>query len=578
MISILQHERAVIFKNWSWVLGIATRYLLNRLLARLSGHWLVQLALHLDLRALEQRCAPYHHLHGAGAPARHTVPRLLRVLLVKYLHDYSLRQTEEALRRDLLLQWFCGYNLWEEPPDHTIIERFEQWVAQQQARAFFDEVLSQIDAELPQERSRPQLVDSYALQSRAAKVSLVTLLRQVAREVLGALQGAHPLRYTLLQSTLDREALFGEKKEDRRWSEEKVRLAALQKVIGPLLQCREAAYEALCAVPPLPLERASALRVWLERLDKILADELVLEQGEDGSWRVREREKKERGSFRMVSATDPQATLRDHGKDKPVELGYNVSVLTTTTLVREVEVQTGCSPDDQALVPLIESQQEHHDLTPLSVSGDGAFSRGKTHAQVYQATEGHTRLITPPPQYDKRSERFSPYDFALSADGATLTCPNGVSTILHYRAYHADGWVWRFTAQQCRGCPLRGQCRDPQAKPNSHRMVYVSDYRAYVLASCADNLSDAHKALMKLRPQVERIIYCLTNLHGGRQARRFGLPYADFQSRMVATVFNLRQWIRLRARMGKGRLASPVATVTPLWEWRSLPDCVARAA
>jgi hypothetical protein len=584
MPSIPQHARAVICEHWRWVLALATRSLLTHMLQRLDKHWLVQVALSFDFKPLEEACAPFHHQQGPGAPAQHTVARLVRVLLVKYLHDYSLRQTEEALQRDLLLQWFCGYSPWEEGPDHSTLERFEQWVIAQQSRLFFDETLQQIDADLPQQRSSPQIIDSYALRSRAAKVSLITLLREVAAKLLEALQAAHPLRHTLLTQQLDRAALFGAQRENRRWSEAAVRLATLQKMAPELLRCRRAAYETLQECPPLPTERREPLRLWLERLDKVLADELVIESGEGEACTVRERAKQERGAFRMVSASDPEATLRDHGKDKPVEVGYNNTVVVNSQgLVRESRTETGARPDDQALVAALQSQQAHHDLTPQTLIGDGMYARGKTHAEVHEASAGQTHLVTPPPQYDKRlpdtpqGPRFGPYDFRLSADGATLTCPHGVDTTVHYRSSSGDGDTWRFSAAMCRDCPLRAQCRDPRSKPESQRVVFISAYRTFVLACIAENRTPAYKAFLKLRPRIERLIFCLTNLHGGRAARRFGQDNAQFQSHMVATAYNLRQWMRLRQRRGLGAVACAVALPSAPAE-ESLPECVSRAA
>ena len=57
--------------------------------------------------------------------------------------------------------------------------------------------------------------------------------------------------------------------------------------------------------------------------------------------------------------------------------------------------------------------------------------------------------------------------------------------------------------------------------------------------------TDDFKADLKRRPLVERIIACLTRYHGARRARRRGRLYADFQSKLSATAFNLKQWAKL---------------------------------
>src|SRR3990172_734052 len=107
-----------------------------------ADHLLVQLHTRLDCRPLEQACAAFHHSRGPGTRPTHSVPRLVRALVVK---------------------WFVGYRIFDAGPDHTTLERFEQWVTRHQHRAFFDEVLRQIDCDFPQEREQPQVGDTFAM-------------------------------------------------------------------------------------------------------------------------------------------------------------------------------------------------------------------------------------------------------------------------------------------------------------------------------------------------------------------------------------------------------------------------------
>ena len=58
--------------------------MMRRLLVRHHDHFLVCLSKGLDYGPLEKVCAGYHHQSGPGAPATHTVPKLVRALLVNY--------------------------------------------------------------------------------------------------------------------------------------------------------------------------------------------------------------------------------------------------------------------------------------------------------------------------------------------------------------------------------------------------------------------------------------------------------------------------------------------------------------
>ena len=63
-----------------------------------KDHLLVKLETVFDFAPLETACAGYHHTSGAGTKPIHTVSRLVRALLVKYLFDWSLRQLEFQIR------------------------------------------------------------------------------------------------------------------------------------------------------------------------------------------------------------------------------------------------------------------------------------------------------------------------------------------------------------------------------------------------------------------------------------------------------------------------------------------------
>ncbi len=121
-------------------------YVYDQLLRRHADPLLVALQRRFNFRPLEEACAAFHHASGPGAPPTHLVPRLVRAFLVKYLFNYALRQLECQLRFNLVVKWFAGYAIFDPGPDHTTLERFEQWVCEHQPRLFFDTVLRQIDA------------------------------------------------------------------------------------------------------------------------------------------------------------------------------------------------------------------------------------------------------------------------------------------------------------------------------------------------------------------------------------------------------------------------------------------------
>ena len=466
MLIIPDFVPAVMLSTWRPLLAALSAQVYAQALP--ASHYLVQLAQHLDWGPLETACAPYQHRSGPGAPATHPVPRLVRALLVKYLRNLSLRELEAEIGTNLVVKWFVGYSLFEPGPDHSTLERFEQWVIAQQARTFFDDVLRQIDQDYPQDRQQPQLGDTYALRANAAQESLLTRLRHTARCLLGALAAVDPAAHAALRADLDPAALFGnpdEAKEYRLTTDQHRR--RLQSTAVAAAQCADGlrtylAACALCAAAHTPLV------TWLAHLDKILADEFALTRDPQGAvTAAAELPKAPKGAYRLGSATDPDATYRVH-RDQ-IDFGYNVNPAATHDFIREVHVATGAEPDPVAIPAVLQAEQAHHGLLPAKFIYDAAAGTGQALAAVAAVTHGQTQLVAPLIPYDTRTARFTPDDFALSPDQRTLTCPRGRTSPTAYRSQSGQGRNFRFSPAQCPGLPAGGPLprRRPARRPHA---------------------------------------------------------------------------------------------------------------
>ena len=520
----------------------------TELLKRSPDHLLVKLANHLKLAPLEAACAGYHHTEGPGSPPIHTVPRLVRALLVKYLYNWSLRDLEWHLRFNLVVKGFVGYTLFDLGPDHCTLERFELWVCYQQHRTFFDELLRQIDADFPDERQHAQVGDTYALRANAAKESVVQLLRHTCQRLLTAVAKVDPAREAAVRAQLDPTALVGPKDERSEFHlTPGERTARLQTVVRAALECARLVRTQLDAAPFLTPEQRTPTLEWLVYLDKIVADEVVLVPTENPATpQVTPRPADDKGTYRLGSATDPEATYRVHGDDgQKTDFGYNVQVAVTENFIREVHVETGAQPDPVAIPDVLHAEKDHHALVPPKFIYDTAAGQGKTRALVAAATEGHTQLVAPLPPTHTPTGKFTPDRFQLAADATTLTCPNGQTSTLAYAAGSGEGRTFRFLGRQCCACPLWNQCRTQVPGSKRMRQVYISDYRPEVEAALHYNQTADFKADMQQRPRVERVIAALVRYNGARQARRRGLCRCDFQAKMNAVAFNAKKWMRL---------------------------------
>jgi IS5 family transposase len=516
------------------------------LLKRTPDHLLVKLHERLDLTAIEAACASFHHAEGPGAKPTHTVPRMVRALLVGYLQDWSLRELEWHIRYNLVVKWFVGYPVSADGPDHTTLDRFELWVCFQQHRTIFDQVLRQIDVDFPHERQQAQIGDTYALRANAAKESLIRLVRHTCQCLLTSLAKADPTREQQVRRQLDLDALFGNKDERGEYHlTPEQRAARLQTTALAALACARHVRFQLEQPVPLSPEASAPVQQWLERLDKLIADEVKLTADDTGQTTlVTERADDDKGRYRLGSATDPEATYRVHGDHKK-DFGYNVSLAATPNFIREIQADTGAQPDPVAIPDLLREQREHHDLVPVKFIYDAAAGAGKTRAQVALAMNGQTQLVAPLSLYEKPTDRFTPERFQLSEDDTVLTCPNGQTTAMAYRSGSGEGRTFRFSGLQCRDCPLWAQCRSQKPGSTAMRQVFVSDYRPEIEAARAYNQTPDFKADMKRRPHIERIIAALVRYNGARCARRRGLLQADFQAKMDATAYNIKRWLRL---------------------------------
>jgi hypothetical protein len=535
----------VILPLWSRLLTVLSEQVYRQALA--PDHYLVQLVQCLDFAPLELACAGYQHTEGRGSPVTHTVRHLVRALLVKYLRNLSLRDLEDEIRTHLAVKWFVGYTLFERGPDHSTLERFEQWVIAHNTRTFFDEVLRQIDQDCPEERRQPQIGDTYALRANAARETLIVLLRHTSRRLLDVLAEADAAGHTTVLADLDQSALFGasdEVKEYRLDAEQHRSRRTASAVAAAKLADRMRTY---LAGSPLDTAQRQPVATWLAHLDKILADEFALTRdAQQHVTTAAERPKADKGSYRLGSATDPDATYRVH--DDKTDFGYNVNIAATQHFIREVQVDTGAQPDPVAIPEVLRTQQEQHDLTPAKFIYDAAAGAGKHFATVAASTAGQTQLVAPPIPYDTRTARFTPDDFALSPDETTLTCPRGRSSTTAYQSCSGQGRTFRFTAKQCAACPLADKCRGDAVPPDHMRQVFISDFRSAAALARTYAQTEDFKADMKLRASIERIIANLVRYHHARDAQRRGQRNCQYQAHMNAMAFNLRQWLRQLAR------------------------------
>ena len=529
------------------LLSWASQTILQQLISQQSHHPLVRLKQLLDFSALELACADYHKTgKGPGRPISHASPQLLRLLFLRYWHNLSLRRSEEHLYFNLLARWFVGYGLHERVPDHTTLHRLEVYLYTHHPSLFFETILSQIDALVADGHELVQIGDTFALRACAAMESIIQRLRHSSYQLLLAWQKDDSVGYEAVYAQVDEAALFGLKTEKREFFLAREEWQAR-------LQTTVAAMDKMLHLLP-PVERCSPqMQQGRNQLLKIMADELSIVRDEQGCIQsVSYLSEKKRGQFRICSATDSEATIRNHGAGKK-DFGYNVSVAATPDFIRAIQADSGSTSDVTPIPHLLTVQAQRGDALPQKFIYDQVAGHGKTAHAVAVASDGQTQLVAYP-MPTKQAKTFGPEVFSLSEDGFSLTCPDDRISCIRYRSGSADGWTFHFQPPQCRGCGLLVACRGSAQLPTAPRQVFISDYRPDYDRLVAYAQTDEFKQDMRLRPQIERVIAGLVLHNGARQARFRGRVKVDFQMKMCAAVYNAKHWlVRLDEMAGRRR-------------------------
>lgn len=537
------------------------------------SHLLVKIRQGFEVSKLVSACAGYRLYAGKrGQEASYALVLLVWALLLKHLMGWSYRVTCCEIHSHSLYRWFVGYRLDEAVFSYVTLQRFAVYVETHCPRAYFDEILNQIDEDYPDDAQADQVGDTFALLSRATEQSRTELLRTSCRRLLGYLKQVEPALYEEVGRLLNQEQLFGRADEVAEFLLDKCERDACElRTALAADSCLVLVWSRVAQLPKCRSVDFLALQRWLGILDKALYDEYRFAAGEEAdSLTVRFCSEKERGKFVMGSSHDPEASFRKHGEK--TQLGFNVQVAASERFIREIFAQTGATSDGSGVASLLAHQLEERGTVPPKLIYDRAAGSPKTFHDVAQASHGQTQLVARLIDHTKNSARFGPLDFTLNADGS-LICPNGQSTTTSSRSKSADGYEYRFPAQSCAGCPLRQPCRGelPPAtdndlsqksaqtapatpptkpkrktpKPDSCRQVFISAYREQQHQALLYAKTEEFKQDMRFRSSIERIIAALVRYHQARRAHSYGTAKADFQVKMAATAYNLKKWHKL---------------------------------
>ena len=84
--------------------------------------------------------SPYYGLYSEIGAKGIDILKGFKCLLVQYWEDYSDRQMERAIRENVAVKWFCGFELLEAAPDHSYFGKLRQRLGAKNIADIFNRV------------------------------------------------------------------------------------------------------------------------------------------------------------------------------------------------------------------------------------------------------------------------------------------------------------------------------------------------------------------------------------------------------------------------------------------------------
>jgi len=463
---------------------------------------------------------------GSGRPSL-PATQMAAVMTLQALHDYSDRETAEAVRFDVRWKVAIGAGLDDPGFDPSSLVYWRNRIAKsQRPHRINDAVKTVIEQTGVLKRRRRRAVDSTILADAVATqdtvTQLVSAIRKVAREVPGAAEQIAAV------CTGHDYSKPGKPKID--WDDPAAKDALVSALVND-------ATAVIAAVKDADLEEPAASAVALLAL---VAGQDVEpaggSDGRDGRWRIARKVAEDR----VISTVDPDARhtrkspeARRDGYRAHVAADPDTGIITDEKLTRAagtensdpavaeefVAAETRAGDEEAGGGPAAGPGDPGGAGSPddgpgadgdLSWYGDSAYGTGDLRDAIGKA--GHRAVIKPKPVQAPVEGGFTADDFAVDEQAGTVTCPAGVTRTIPPGRHVVFGAA-------CRSCPLRARCTTSK----SGRALSLTPHDRLLRAARADWAAGTglRQDYMAHRPNVERVIAQVATWRGRRLKLRY---------------------------------------------------------
>ena len=482
--------------------------------------------------------ADYADLFSPPGVGRPSLPatQMAAVLTLQALHDYSDRETAEAVKFDVRWKVAIGASLDDPGFDPSSLVYWRKRLARsERPHRVNDAVKAVVEQTGILKGRRRRAVDSTILADAVATqdtvTQLVSAIRRVGREVPGAAEQISAV------CTGHDYSKPGKPKID--WDD-----PAAKDALVPALVNDANALVAALQDPDLPEPAASAVAL-LALVAGQDVEPAEGSDGRDGRWRIARKVAEDR----VISTVDTKAR---HTRKSPEARrdGYRAHVAADpgTGIITDEKLTgaAGAENSDAAVAAEFVAAEtatrrrdgDHDDDAggQLAWYGDSAYGTGDLRAAI--AGAGHRAVLKPGPLLPAVEGGFTADDFTVDPSARTVTCPARITR--HLTAKNAV-----IFGVACRDCPLRQRCTTAKGGRTLHLHEHDGLLRAARAAWAAG--PELRQDYMAHRPHVERAIAQVATWRG----RRLKLRYRGI-TRNHAWLKRRTAAVNLRNLLGRG--------------------------
>jgi Transposase domain (DUF772)/Transposase DDE domain len=501
--------------------------------AALAGHLLPAGSMFAFLAAHRAEVFPdadYADLFAPPGFGRPSVPatQMAAVMTLQALHDYSDRETAEAVRFDVRWKAAIGAALDDPGFDPSTLVYWRRRIAKSaRPHRVSEAVRKVVDQTGILKGRRRRAVDSTIVDDAVATqdtvTQLISAIRKVAREVPGAAEQVAAV------CTGHEYSRPGKPKID--WDDP----AAKDALVSALVTDADALVAAFAGVK---LDEAAASAVALLAL--VAGQDVEPAEGSDGRdgrWRIARKVAEDR----VISTVDPQAR---HTRKSPQARrdGYRAHVAADpqTGIITDEKLTKAAGQDgaDPAVAEEFVAAEAagHGQDGALAWYGDTAYGTAELREAVRAA--GHQAVIKPKPVQPAVKGGFTRDNFSIDEQAGMVTCPAGVTRPIPPARHVVFGAA-------CSACPLRARCTTSK----SGRVLHLHPLDRLLRAARATWAVEPglREDYARHRPHVERVIAQVAT----RRGRRIKLRYRGV-TRNHAWLKRRTAALNLRTLTGRG--------------------------